>query len=529
MRVVGYTRISNEEAAKEGYGLPAQEQAIRAYCQARRWELGELYVDAGRSGGSIKGRESLKRLLDDAHSGAFEAVVFVRLDRLARNLTDLLDIWGQLDRAGVAVVCIVQSIDTTTSEGRLMRNIFGSVGEFERDVIRDRIEAALEQKARQGEIVGPLPLGYQRKHERDQTGKVISYHDEPDPVIAPLIKEAFVRYASGTESMRDMATWANGVGLRSTEGNPLDRLSVRKLLSNTTYAGLVTYHGGIIGNGKHPAIVDMGLFTKVQETMRGRNRYFPPKRPFGREPYPLSGVAVCGHCSTSMVGLTRSQQSDRYRYSWYRCSTAHRRGKDACEQPMVRTHVVEDQVAAYIGGMKLPPEYLGEVVADLRRRRERPSDPKEAAALRQQLERWKRLFALGEVDEAQLKAEIKPLKARLAELDRPNEVLDVETAVGLLRRMGTLWTQSPRTLQREFIREVFDRLVVAGQEVSTITPRPTYAPLFVLDRRERFGQEGPEYPVVVNWLPGQVSSNPDYNKAPALVLPDARLYEAVPA
>ena len=53
-------------------------------------------------------------------------------------------------------------------------------------------------------------------------------------------------------------------------------------------------------------------------------------------------------------------------------------------------------------------------------------------------------------------------------------------------------------------------LTVEGQAVNAIIPHPAYAPLFVLDRRERFGQKGPEYPIVVNWLPGQVSKDLNY-------------------
>ncbi|HXG36455.1 MAG TPA: hypothetical protein VNL15_05755, partial [Dehalococcoidia bacterium] len=69
---------------------------------------------------------------------------------------------------------------------------------------------------------------------------------------------------------------------------------------------------------------------------------------------------------------------------------------------------------------------------------------------------------------------------------RPQEVLDVERAVNCLRDMGSLWAQSPRRQQREFVREVFERMVVEGPELASITPKPLYAPLFVLDRRERF-------------------------------------------
>ena len=485
MKAVGYVRVSTEEQAREGYGLAAQEQSVRAHCQAHGWELVEIYSDAGRSGKNIKQREALNRLMADAQTGAFERVIFWKFDRLGRNLRDLLAICDRLDEAGVGIVSIQENIDTGTAIGRMQRSLMGAFAEFERDTIVDRIKVALAEKARQGEILGPLPLGY----VRDEDGAIVA-----DPIVGPLIRTAYERYSTGTYSMRDMASWATQVGLRSTAGNPLDRLSIRKLLSNITYTGQVSYRGTVVSNGKHPAIVDAALFTAVQETARSRNRYHAPAQPFGKQPYPLSGVATCGYCSTSLVGMTRSQKSDRYRYSWYRCSTAHRRGKHACKQPMVRTHLLEDQIASYVGGMRLPPEYLGEVVAELRSRQQyRNDDPGEAASLQRQQDRWRKLFVMGEIDDRALKAETAPLKARLAEIDRPREVLDVEAAVNYLRDVGSLWAESPRSLQREFVREVFQRITVEGKQVTTIIPHPAYAPLFVLDRRERFGQAGPEF------------------------------------
>jgi len=59
--------------------------------------------------------------------------------------------------------------------------------------------------------------------------------------------------------------------------------------------------------------------------------------------------------------------------------------------------------------------------------------------------------------------------------------------------MGNLCNESPRSLQREFVREVFQRIGVEGPHVSAITPKPQYAPFFILDRRERFGQAGSEF------------------------------------
>ena len=488
MKVAGYIRVSTEEQAREGYGLAAQEQSIRAYCQAQGWELVEVYADAGRSGKSMKGREELARLLGDAQDERFQRVIFWKLDRLGRNLRDLLDICDQLERLNVGIVSVQEAIDTGTATGRMIRSVLGALAEFERETIVDRIKAGLAEKARQGELVGPLPLGYQR----DESGAVTV-----DQAIAPLVCEAFQRYATGEYSLREMAQWAARVGLRSLEGNPLDRLSIRKILTNVIYTGQVAYHlrqgGGVVARGKHAAIVDGALFAAVQEALARRRRQGAAKRPFGRDPYPLSGVAICGACDAPMLGSAVTVEK-RWRYRYVRCSTAQRQGREACRQPMIRAEILEAQVGDYVGGMRLPPEYLGEVVAELRRRqRTDHADQGQAESLRRELERWHRLFVLGEIDEVRLRQETSPIKRSLAEMERPREVLDVEQAVNYLRDVGSLWAESPHDLQREFVREVFQRIVIEGREVVSITPRTLYAPLFVIDRRERFGQVGPDF------------------------------------
>jgi len=161
---------------------------------------------------------------------------------------------------------------------------------------------------------------------------------------------------------------------------------------------------------------------------------------------------------------------------------------------MVRTPVLEDQLAAYLGGMTLPDELLADVVDELRQRQGRARENRgHSERLRRELDRWHRLFVLGEIDEATLKTRTGPLRDSLDTLNEPAPTLGAEKALIYLRDVGLLWADSPRETQREFVREVFQEIKVRGREVVTITPRPTYAPLFVLDRRERFGQQGPEF------------------------------------
>ena len=494
MKAAGYIRESTDQQATDGYGMSAQQHSIRSYCELHGWELTEIYADAGRSGRTMRGREDLARLLADARSGRFERVVFWKLDRLGRNLKDLLEICDQLEAADIGIVSIQEAIDTGTAAGRMIRSFLGAVAEFEREVTVERIKAGLEEKARQGKILGPLPLGY----VRDEKGEI-----SEDPLIGPLIRSAFQAYAGGQHSLRGMAVWAASVGLRSAAGNPLDRLSVRKLLTNITYSGQVVFHGEAIGDGKHPAIVDPGLFAQVQEQLSRRRQLRGSTRPFGKEPYPLSGVGACARCGSTLLGLKASKVRRRY----MRCSKAHRQGKTACAQPMMRAEVLEAQIAAYVGDMRLPPEFLEAVVAEIRRRRSRIAPIEDVGRLEREIERWRRLFVMDEIDEARYRHETAPLRRRMAAIESPQEVLDVEKAISYLCDVGKLWAASPRGLQREFVQEVFQCVTVDGPQVATITPRDVYEPMFVLDRQRRFGGE---FSLIngggVDWLPGQDSN-----------------------
>ncbi|MCH8923346.1 MAG: DUF1553 domain-containing protein, partial [Planctomycetes bacterium] len=120
-------------------------------------------------------------------------------------------------------------------------------------------------------------------------------------------------------------------------------------------------------------------FERVQQTLSRRRRAGPSKV-FGAERYPLSGTATCSSCSAPVLGTARVVEG-RWRYRHMRCSTTSRRGKEACSQKMVRAEVLEGHLAAYLSDMRLPPEYLGAVVEELRQRRSIKVDPSDRQRL----------------------------------------------------------------------------------------------------------------------------------------------------
>src|SRR5581483_5651367 len=100
----------------------------------------------------------------------------------------------------------------------------------------------------------------------------------------------------------------------------------------------------------------------VQQQLIRRRTVAVVTKPFGRAPYPLSGITYCGDCGLRLIG---SGAQRKYRYM--RCGSTDKLGKGACSQPMVRSELLEAQLASYLGGMRLPDEYIEEVLSDIRR------------------------------------------------------------------------------------------------------------------------------------------------------------------
>ena len=140
---VGYARISTTDQSPE-----LQLEALRqAGCE-------RVYTE--RASGARDDRPELARVLGDVLRAGDTLVVW-KLDRLARSLKTLIATAEALERQGVGLMSLTESIDTTTPGGMLIFHVFGAIAQFERALIRERTAAGLIEARRRGRKGGRPP------------------------------------------------------------------------------------------------------------------------------------------------------------------------------------------------------------------------------------------------------------------------------------------------------------------------------------------------------------------------------------
>lgn len=209
-RTIGYVRVSTAGQAEEGYSLEAQQRKIRAYADLHDLELIDIVEDAGLSGKTIAGRPGIQRALEMVKAGKVDNLVILKLDRLARNVKEAIEIADLLQKKGVALHSISEKLDTGSASGRLFYNILSAMSQWEREVIAERTRTALAVKRDKGQrISGASPYGF----EFDNDGNLVE--NETEQITLAKIREL---KASGY-TVRGIVDYLSDHGYANRKGN----------------------------------------------------------------------------------------------------------------------------------------------------------------------------------------------------------------------------------------------------------------------------------------------------------------------
>ncbi len=164
--LVGYARISTDDQNPE-----LQLDALqKAGCE-------KIFTE--RITGSSTNRPELDKALEHLRKG--DTLVVWKLDRLGRSLKHLIELVTQFEEQGTGFKSLTESMDTTTSGGKLVYHIFGAFAEFERNIIRERTQAGLKAARARGRMGG-------RRHKLNdrQRTHAVKLHKDGDHTIKEI-------------------------------------------------------------------------------------------------------------------------------------------------------------------------------------------------------------------------------------------------------------------------------------------------------------------------------------------------------
>jgi DNA invertase Pin-like site-specific DNA recombinase len=154
MKTAIYCRISTDKQTHD-----SQLLELRAYCERRGWSDVVEFEDTIT--GSKFTRRGLDALFAEVRKSKVARIVVYKLDRLGRSLAHLAQLVAELTAHGTALICTSQGIDTsdTNPAGRLQLGVLMAVAEFEREIIRERVNSGLAAaKARGAKLGRPKSL-----------------------------------------------------------------------------------------------------------------------------------------------------------------------------------------------------------------------------------------------------------------------------------------------------------------------------------------------------------------------------------
>jgi DNA invertase Pin-like site-specific DNA recombinase len=149
-RVAIYLRVSTNGQTTEN-----QRRELELVAKRSGWEVVSVYEDSGISG--AKGRDQrpgYDALLKDATRRNFDMIAAWSVDRLGRSLQDLVGFLTELQSVGCDLYLHQQALDTSTPSGRAMFQMLGVFAEFERCMIRERVNAGLARAKERGTVLG---------------------------------------------------------------------------------------------------------------------------------------------------------------------------------------------------------------------------------------------------------------------------------------------------------------------------------------------------------------------------------------
>jgi site-specific DNA recombinase len=522
-----YMRVSSDEQREHGT-IQTQRSAAERYLLVQDLTPYGWYADDGVSGTiPFTDRPEGARLLADAAAGHVRTVLVWRLDRMGRNALGVLKAVEALEQAGVRLVSITESFDTSTPAGRLQLNMLATIAQFERDSIVQRTNEGINRHLRdQRWMGGQVPYGYRVEGQKKDARLVI------DSETADITRLIYRLYVDDGMSLQHIADHLNALGVPTAymrQGRTFKlgtrehsvagvwRPSrVRRMLINPVFKGEALY--GLQGKTRAdnpisvavPALVSPETWEAAQRLLKsaqvrrgGHNAKYP---------YLLHGFVTCTRCGRVFTGVCIMSHigGQPYPIHYYicngkRCARAlfkqgeHRLAR--CDSPTLNADWLDAAIWADVEHyIRNPDAALDALAMKLRGAGDQQDILREDVAKAQQRQQAKQrekdaviaLYRRGRISERDLDRQLDDIATEEAQLAETVERLKEQAqcaraseeqlagAAALLERLRERLDSGPLTpaLQREAIAGLVASVLVDRKEAGTsLNGRPKYRPI----------------------------------------------------
>ena len=477
-RAVSYIRVSTRGQAQrggseEGFSLPAQREANKRKAQSMGALVVKEFADRGESARSANRPELQKMLAYLQEDGGIDYVIVHKLDRLARNRADDVEINRAFEEAGVRLVSTSENIDQTPG-GMLLHGIMSSIAEFYSRNLANEVIKGMGEKARNGGTLGKAPLGYLNVRARDENGREIRTI-ALDEERAPLIRLAFTEYATGQWTTKRLAAHLHDRGLTTvpTARKPAKAVTgaqLHRMLRHPYYKGVISFQG-VEYAGAHEPLVDEETWNQVQAVLDS-HRFGERERQHNHH---LKTTVYCGLCGARLlVQNTRNSKGDLYPY--FIC--AKRQRTHDCAFTAVLIDVVEERMNDLYQTIQLSSQdrqlveqYVREEISHLQRDKDRTI--RSLTTRRTNIEdRRRRLMHahyegavpldLLKEEQAKLTTELNHIERQLTayQADAAEVRQHLTEALDLLEDCHRLYTAAPDHLKKLLNQVFFERVLV---------------------------------------------------------------------
>ena len=327
MTAVIYARYSSDNQREES--IEGQIRECTAYAEKNDITVVKHYIDRAISA-KTDNRPQFQQMIRDSERKLFDMVLVWKLDRFARNRYDSARYKTQLKKNGVKLMSATEII-SDGPEGIILESVLEGYAEYYSADLSEKVIRGMTENALKGKFTGgAVPVGYWIDEKQ---------HFQADPLVAPLIHEAFKMYNDGS-TMTEVRDWLNEHQVKNPRGGPMSYNTVQHMLKNRRYIGELKYRDILIPDAI-PPIVSSELFEDVQIKMV-KNKKAPARRK-AEDDYLLTTKLFCGYCGSLMFGESGTSRSgDVHRY--YKCATVKKR--KSCQKKTVRKQWMEDLVIA---------------------------------------------------------------------------------------------------------------------------------------------------------------------------------------